>query len=73
MGWQLDSKKCHCVFNTDEEGSYLTEYRDKMEIVYMDVEYVSDCLPEKQRKSDFHNHPEMEPGSELVKPLLNAL
>ena len=33
---------------------------------------MSDCLSEN-KGMDFHNHPEMEPDPELVKPLLTPL
>ncbi|MGG0512949.1 tRNA epoxyqueuosine(34) reductase QueG [Bacillus pseudomycoides] len=71
QGGQLDSKKC-IAFLTQTKGFLPEEYRDKIGNRIYGCDTCQTVCP-KNRGKDFHNHPEMEPDPELVKPLLTPL
>ncbi|MED3090872.1 tRNA epoxyqueuosine(34) reductase QueG, partial [Bacillus toyonensis] len=71
QGGQLDSKKC-IAFLTQTKGFLPEEYRDKIGNRIYGCDTCQTVCP-KNKGMDFHNHPEMEPDPELVKPLLTPL
>ncbi|MBO9130814.1 tRNA epoxyqueuosine(34) reductase QueG [Bacillus sp. 165] len=71
QGGQLDSQKC-IAFLTQTKGFIADEYRIKMGNRLYGCDTCQTVCP-KNKGIDFHLHPEMEPDSEAVKPLLKPL
>lgn len=71
QGGQLDSNKC-IAFLTQTKDILPERYRKKIGNRLYGCDTCQVVCPENKRK-DFHNHPEMEPDPEVVKPKLLPL